>query len=106
SVVRFLRDKQLLLVLDNYEHLLAAAAFAGALLQGAPDVRLLVTSRAPLRVAGEREYPVAPLPVPAGAAETATAVAANPAVALFVLRARDVRPDFVLNDDNAAAVAA
>ena len=60
----FVRDKRLLLVLDNYEHLLAAAEFAGALLQAGPGLTLLVTSRAPLRVRGEREYPVAPLLVP------------------------------------------
>ncbi|MHB8574345.1 MAG: TIR domain-containing protein [Dehalococcoidia bacterium] len=106
SVLRFMRDKQLLLVLDNYEQLLSAAEFAGTLLQGAPQVSLLVTSRAPLRVPGEREFPVAPLPLPLGAVGTAAGVAENPAVALFELRARDVRPEFELTDENAATVAA
>ncbi len=106
SVLRFLRDKQLLLVLDNYEHLLAAAEFAGALVQAAPLVSLLVTSRAPLRVRGEREYPLAPLPVPAEMLASPAALAENPAVALFVQRARDVRPAFALSGDNAATVAA
>ncbi|MHB8574339.1 MAG: TIR domain-containing protein, partial [Dehalococcoidia bacterium] len=106
SVVRFLRDKRLLLVLDNYEHLLAAAAFAGVLLQGAGQVSLLVTSRAPLRVPGEREYAVPPLPVPRETSMSVAEGAENPAVALFVARAQDVRTDFVLTDANAAIVAA
>ncbi len=105
SVLRFLREKRMLLVLDNYEHLLAAAEFAGALLQAGPALTLLVTSRAPLRVRGEREYPVAPLPLPLEELGTAAA-AENPAVALFVLRARDVRPEFVLTDANVVTVAA
>src|SRR5438067_485698 len=54
SILRFLRDKRLLLLLDNYEHLLAAPEFAAALPQAGPGVILLVTSRAPLRVRGER----------------------------------------------------
>ncbi len=106
GVLRFLREKRLLLLLDNYEHLLAAAEFAGALLQAGPAVTLLVTSRAPLRVNGEREYPVAPLPVPEAGSQPAAVLAQNPAVQLFVLRAQAVRPDFALSEENAAAVAA
>ncbi len=103
SVARFLREKRLLLVLDNFEHLLAAAEFASVLLQAAPALTLLVTSRAPLRVNGEREYPVSPLPLQQ--AGTETVVAESPAMALFVTRARDVRPDFALTAANTAAVA-
>ncbi len=106
SVLRFLRDKQLLLILDNYEHLLPAAAFAGALLQTGPGVRLLVTSRAPLRISGEWEYPISPLPLPAADQASLAAVQPNPAVGLFVLRAQAVRPDFALTTENAASVAA
>ncbi len=106
SVVRFLRDQRVLLVLDNYEHLLAAADIASTLLQAAPDVALLVTSRAPLRIRGEREYAVLPLPLPNTATVTTVVVADNPAVALFVARAGDVRADFALNDGNVEAVAA
>lgn len=106
SVLRFLREKHLLLILDNFEHLLAAAEFTGALLQNAPRVSLLVTSRAPLRIPGEREYAVSPLPVPEAEAGSATALAENPAVQLFVLRAQAVRADFALTAENVAAVAA
>ena len=106
SLLRFLRDKRLLLVLDNYEHLLAAAEFAAHTLQAGPGVTLLVTSRAPLRVNGEREYPVSPLLVPEAGSQSAAVLAQNPAVQLFVLRAQAVRPDFALSDENAAAVAA
>jgi non-specific serine/threonine protein kinase len=105
SVVRFVRDKRLLLLLDNYEHLLAAAEFAGALLQAGPAVTLLVTSRAPLRVNGEREYAVSPLLVPEARSRSAAELRHNPAVQLFVLRAQAVRADFVLTAENAATVA-
>ncbi len=105
SVLRFVREKCLLLVLDNYEHLLAAAEFAGAILQAGPGVTLLVTSRAPLRVNGEREYPVSPLLVPESQRFSAAEVRQNPAVQLFLLRAQAVRPDFALTVANAATVA-
>lgn len=104
SVLRFLHEKHLLLVLDNCEHLLDAAEFVEALLQAAARLSLLVTSRAPLRVPGEREYALPPLPLPPATAATA-ALATNPAVALFVDRALAVRADFALRDDNALAVA-
>ncbi|HZQ34769.1 MAG TPA: AAA family ATPase, partial [Dehalococcoidia bacterium] len=106
SVLRFVREKRLLLLLDNFEHLLAAAEFAGELLQAGPAVTLLVTSRAPLRVNGEQEFPVAPLPVPEAESQAAAVLAQSPAVQLFVQRARAVRPDFSLAEENAAAVAA
>jgi len=104
-LVAFLGTKQVLLVLDNFEHLLAAVEDVGRLVQMAPAVTLLVTSRAPLRLRGEQEYPLAPLPVPERAANPA-ALAANPAVQLFVARARAVRPDFTLTDANGAVVSA
>ncbi len=106
SLLRFLLDKHLLLVLDNYEHLLAAAEFAEALLQAAQRVSLLATSRAPLRLRGEREYPVAPLPVPENGRTAPGVAAQSAAVALFVDRARAVQPGFGLTDANAGAVAA
>jgi predicted ATPase/class 3 adenylate cyclase/Tfp pilus assembly protein PilF len=76
-----LREKSLMLVLDNFEHLLDAAAATTALLHEAGGVQILATSRAPLRVAGEHEYPVPPL-------------ADGEAVALFVARAKAVKPSF------------
>jgi predicted ATPase/DNA-binding NarL/FixJ family response regulator/transcriptional regulator with XRE-family HTH domain len=100
-----LGEKRLLLVLDNFEHLLAAAEFVAFLLQAGPDLSLLVTSRAPLRVRGEREYPLSPLPLPPARHDTASVLATNPAVTLFVARAQDVRPDFELTDENARVVA-
>jgi predicted ATPase/class 3 adenylate cyclase len=104
SVATFLRDKRVLLVLDNFEHVLDAAPDAAALVAAAPKLKLLVTSRAPLHVSGEREYPLSPLPVP-GDARDRDAVARSGAVALFVQRARQVRSDFELTDDNAAPIA-
>jgi predicted ATPase/DNA-binding SARP family transcriptional activator/Tfp pilus assembly protein PilF len=107
-----LRERQLLLVLDNFEHLLAAAPAVTGLLAGCPNLRVLVTSRAALRVSGEHVYEVPPLAFPdldgldaAGSAREDGLLAFD-AVALFVARARAVRPDFALTPANAAAVAA
>jgi predicted ATPase/DNA-binding SARP family transcriptional activator len=83
------RDKEMLLLLDNLEHLLAAAPALGELLAGAKGLRLLVTSRAPLHVRGEREYPLDPLAEP-------------DAVTLFVERARDSGRELDADDTIAA----
>jgi predicted ATPase/DNA-binding CsgD family transcriptional regulator len=101
-----LRDRDVLLILDNFEQVLAAAPLVLELLQAAPRVTALVTSRAPLRVRGEREYPVMPLPFPAETGNDPVGTLLEyPALALFVERARDARPDFALAPANAAAVA-
>lgn len=102
-----LRDKSLLLILDNCEHLVAACAeLAERLLQAAPGLRLLATSREPLGVAGENSYPVPALTVPdAGQRATPDTLVQSEAVRLFVERAAAVRPDFALTEGNAAAVA-
>lgn len=122
-LVEALAGKRALLVLDNLEQVLDAAGHVGALLRGLPRLTIVATSRAPLRVSGEQEYPVPGLPAPAdptqagplaGAArrsrEEAPAGAADlerfEAVRLFVARAAAVRPGFALGPDNAAAVAA
>jgi predicted ATPase/DNA-binding CsgD family transcriptional regulator/DNA-binding XRE family transcriptional regulator len=102
-----LSDKRLLLVLDNFEQVLAAAPGVAFAIQSVASVTALVTSRGPLRVRGEREYPVPPLDVPAlvripGVAD----VAGNAAVALFVERAQAMVPGFQLNRENAAVIAA
>jgi len=89
-----LRGQERLLVLDNFEHVLGAAPFVARVLAAAPALRVLVTSREALHLAGESQYPVPPLPVGAG----------EPAVALFVDRARAVRPDFVLDEHNVSTV--
>ena len=89
----YLAGRSMLLVLDNFEHLLDAAGAVSALLRSSPGVRIVVTSRAPLRVAGEQEYPVQPLGVggkDAGAAE------------LFVERARAVSPGWDPGSDRTA----
>jgi predicted ATPase/DNA-binding SARP family transcriptional activator len=99
-----LRARRLLLVLDNFEHLLPAAVAAAQLLDAAPELTVLATSRAPLRLSGEQEYPLAPLPLPRPD-ELATDPAGNDALALFADRAAAVDPQFVLRVDNAPLVA-
>ncbi len=107
SLTAHLRDRELLLVLDNFEHLLAAAPLISDLLRASPWVRILITSRAPLRLRGERHFPVPPLLL-ADRAQLGDveALAQSPAVALFVERAQAVQPAFALTAANAAAVAA
>ncbi len=108
-LVDHLRDRQHLLVLDNFEQVAVAAPLLGDLLREAPRLRILVSSRIALRISGEQEYPVPPLELPGTNEETgagpADAIAGNEAVRLFVERARSVRPDFALDDSNAGAVA-
>jgi predicted ATPase/DNA-binding SARP family transcriptional activator len=91
-----------LVVLDNFEHVLDAAALVADVVGGAPGLRLLVTSRVALGLRAERRYPVAPLALPGGDAAGIGGVAS---VELFVARARDRDPSFRLTTDNAAAVA-
>ena len=101
-----LRGRHLLLVLDNLEQVVAAGPEVAALVAACPRLTVLATSRAPLRVRGEHEYPLPPLalPVPGGPA-SAAGLADNPAVTLFVERARAVAPGFALTEANAPAVA-
>jgi predicted ATPase len=96
----FLRSRRALLVLDNFEQVLEADNDVKKLLSACPHLKILATSRAPLRIRGEREVPVPPLPHAFKAGGAAT-----PAMTLFEDRARDVRPDFAINDDNRPAVA-
>jgi predicted ATPase/DNA-binding XRE family transcriptional regulator len=102
-----LRDRHLLLVLDNFEHVLPAAVDLAALLAACPRVTALVTSRAPLRLRGERRFVTPPLTLPGlNGNHTFETVAAAPAIALFVERAQSVQPDFTLDPGNADAVVA
>jgi predicted ATPase/DNA-binding XRE family transcriptional regulator len=103
----FLRDKEMLLLLDNFEQILAAAPQIAELLTVCPWLKLLVTSRAPLRIRQERQIPVLPLALPDLASlPDVEALMGYPAVALFLERAQAVKSDFSLTQDNAPTVAA
>ncbi len=105
AVKRHVGDAQLLLVLDNFEQVTVAAPVVTELLQACPQLRILVTSREALRVRGEQLVRVEPLalPAPDPRVESASLLGFE-AIQLFVERARAVRPDFALTDDNARAV--
>ncbi|HEX2058122.1 MAG TPA: tetratricopeptide repeat protein [Actinomycetota bacterium] len=106
NVRELLRHKEMLLVLDNFEHLLSAAHVLAGILEACPRVKVLVTSRAVLFVRGELEYRVPPLALPADTANcTADGVRGFEAVRLFVERAQAADPSFELTDANATAVA-
>ena len=101
-----LRDKRVLLVLDNFEHLLTAAPLVSDLLAAAPRLTVLVTSREVLRLYGEHEFPVPPLQLPdLKQRASAAALQAYEAIELFIQRAHAAQPAFTLSDDNAASVA-
>jgi predicted ATPase len=104
AVLEYLRGREVLLIIDNFEQVVDAVATVESILAAAPRVRLLVTSRKPLLVYGEQEYEVPPfaLPHPEGGLEELTR---NPAVALFVDRTCAMKPDFALTEENATAVA-
>ena len=101
-----LRDKHLLLVLDNLEHLLDAAREVAVLVGACPGLVVLATSRAPLRVRGEQEYPVPPLALPSSTRNpTEDEIFSFASGRLFLERARAVSPSFEITAENAAAVA-
>ena len=99
SLLGFLRARHALLVLDNFEQVLDAADDVRKLLGACPHLKILVTSREALHIHGEREAPIPPLPHHAHDSQDIT-----PAMALFEERAREVRPDFAIDDDNRAAI--
>ena len=101
---RHLQSRELLLVLDNFEHVVEAAPSVAGIAATAPDVKLLVTSRAPLRLSAERVYPVSPLETPASG-DDLERLSQCESVALFEARAQSVQPDFAVTPANAAAVA-
>lgn len=106
AVADALSHRRVLLVMDNFEHVVDAATSVAALLAYAPGVNVLATSRVVLRVNGEHEYPVEPLAVPETWHCSLDELAGSPAVTLFVERASAIRPGFTVTDDNAPAVAA
>jgi predicted ATPase/class 3 adenylate cyclase len=101
-----LRERRILLILDNFEQVPDAAPIVGELLSSAPRLAILATSRSTLRVYGEQEYPVPPLAVPDPAHLPSLATLSQyEAVALFIERAMAAKPDFAVTNENAPAVA-
>jgi predicted ATPase/DNA-binding CsgD family transcriptional regulator len=106
-LVGALRDRRTLLVIDNFEHVAGAASLMNDLLQACPGLTLLVASRSRLRLAGEHDYPLSPLPLPPlDPLPPLGALRANPALRLFCARAAEVLPSFALTADNAATISA
>ena len=102
----YLRDRNLLLVLDNFEQVLEGAPLVGELLEACPKLKVLATSRIPLRLYGEKEYPVPPLALPDPTVLPPLEVLTQyEAVRLFVDRARAVKADFEITNESAPAVA-
>jgi predicted ATPase/class 3 adenylate cyclase len=101
----YLRDRKALLVLDNFEQILESATLLGALLSAASDLKILATSRIPLKLYGEHEFLVPPLSLPElGSLPPLELLTQYDAVSLFVERARAVKPDFSLTRENARTV--
>lgn len=101
-----LRREEMLLVLDNFEHLIGAAPFVAELLAAASGVKMLVTSRLPLRISGEHEFVVPPLALPEQKRDLPLAtLSENPAVALFVARAKAAHASFAFTGESAEIVA-
>ena len=105
QLVEVLQDQQVLLVLDNFEQVLDAASSLANVLARCPRVTMLVTSQAPLGIAGEQLYPLLPLATPSSEQATAEDILDTDAVALFVQRARAVNPHLELDDDVARTIA-
>jgi predicted ATPase/class 3 adenylate cyclase/Tfp pilus assembly protein PilF len=102
----YLREKKLLLVLDNFEQILEGAQLVGQLLSACPELKVLATSRTPLGLYGEKEYPVPPLSLPdPERLPSLERLSLYEAVKLFIERAQDARPDFSITNENAPAVA-
>jgi predicted ATPase len=106
-VASLIGDQRVLLLLDNLEQVVSAAPEIAELITKCPGLKLLVTSRAPLRISHEREYPLAPLKLPdPDESMSVESMRDAPAVALFVECARKAKPGFDMTPDNAADVVA
>jgi predicted ATPase/class 3 adenylate cyclase len=106
SLEAYLQHKHLLLILDNFEQVLEGAPFVGELLGSCPNLKVLATSRIPLRLYGEQEYPVPPLEVPdPDALPSLEVLTRYEALTLFAERAKAVKPDFEITNENAHTVA-
>jgi predicted ATPase/class 3 adenylate cyclase len=107
GVASLIGDKKALLLLDNLEQVVAAASDVAGLIESCSGLRIVTTSRTPLRIAAEREYPLAPLELPPPSDPGSTeSLSSYPAIVLFVERARTTRGSFELTPENAGAVAA
>ena len=104
SLTDYVRGRELLLLLDNFEHVVDAAPVVAELLRTSERLKLLVTSRMPLRLAAEHEFPVPPLQVPPAASDPAMLMQ-YAAVSLFVARAKAVNPDLQLSESSLQAIA-
>jgi non-specific serine/threonine protein kinase len=106
SIKAFLRERETILVLDNFEQVLNAATYVAELLAACPELRIIATSRAPLRIRWEQEYLLHPLELPdLGRDASVDDLLAVPSVSLFMERAQALRPDFRLTADNASTIA-
>ena len=101
----YLREKKILIVLDNFEQITEAAPPIGELLSGSQNLKILVTSRVRLNLQFEREFTLQPLEVPTDERLTANEFGKYPAVELFVKRAKAAKFDFALTEENAASIA-
>ncbi|MGH8916254.1 MAG: adenylate/guanylate cyclase domain-containing protein [Acidimicrobiia bacterium] len=99
------QDQQVLLVVDNFEHVIDAGSDIGALLGRSPGLKVLATSRVALRITSEHEYVLEPLGLPPSGPEQVDSVSASDAVRLFIDRALAVIPGFSVDEDNASPVA-
>lgn len=105
-LLEYLGDREVLLMLDNFEQITDAAPLVGRLLTGAPHIKMIVTSRSPLHVSAEHEFPVPPLQLPdPHHLPPLESLSQYESVALFIERALSVKPDFAVTNENAAAVA-
>ncbi len=106
NVKDYLKDRQILLLLDNFEQLIPAAPVVAELLAGAPSLKVLVTSRILLNLRGEHEFPIHPLDTPDGTdSPSLEELAENESIKLFVARAQTAQPSFRLTETNSSTVA-
>jgi predicted ATPase len=105
SLIEYLRDKQILLLLDNFEQIMEATDAVAAILEAAPGLKVLITSRMVLHLYGEHELSVPPLDFPdPGLRIKKTDLVSYPAIQLFIERAQAVQPAFLLTDENAETI--
>ena len=102
---RALRSQEILLLIDNFEHVIEAAPLLADLLMGAPQIKMLVTSRAALHLSGEQEHPVLPLSLPDSGSVAIEHLIESEAITLFRQQARSAQPHFEITSDNAPAIA-